>query len=96
MAQSQTPRRKLEQGRYIVIDACSGMVLDLSGVDDRTLIAFGLHGGANQQARALSLFSPRLIIEADCGHCVRDCVQLLLLVGVPSLRPRVHHQQRQK
>jgi len=49
MAQSQTPRRKLERGRYIVIDACSGMVLDLSGADDRTLIAFGLHGGANQQ-----------------------------------------------
>ena len=43
--------QKLEQGRYIVTDIRSGMALDLSGADNRSLIAFGLHGWENQQVR---------------------------------------------
>jgi hypothetical protein len=45
--------RKFEQGRYIMTDARSGMVLDLSGADNRSLIAFGFHGWENQQARPI-------------------------------------------
>jgi len=41
--------RIFEQGRYIVTDTRSGMALDLSGADNRSLIAFGLHGWENQQ-----------------------------------------------
>jgi hypothetical protein len=52
--------RKFEQGRYIVTDARSGMALDLSGADNRSLIAFGLHGWENQQA---SLITPHWVQE---------------------------------
>jgi len=50
MAQSQTPiSPKLEQGRYIARDLRWGMSLDLSGADNRSLIAYGFHGRENQQ-----------------------------------------------
>ena len=42
--------RKLEQGRYTATDVRWGKVLDLSGADNRSLIAFGFHGLENQQA----------------------------------------------
>lgn len=49
----QKMARNFEQGRYIVTDAHSGMALDLSGADNRSLIAFGFHGWENQQARPI-------------------------------------------
>ncbi|KAN0103699.1 hypothetical protein V8E52_011724 [Russula decolorans] len=56
MAQSQTPippaqktMRKFEQGRYTATDVRWGMTLDLSGADNRSLIAYGSHGRENQQ-----------------------------------------------
>jgi hypothetical protein len=48
----QKTMRKLEQGRYTATDVRWGMALDLSGVDNRSLIAYGFHGLENQQARA--------------------------------------------
>ena len=49
--------RGLEQGRYIAMDVRSGMVLDLSGGDNRSVIAYRFHGSENQQARTnLPLF----------------------------------------
>jgi len=71
MAQSQTTippdqtttMRKLEQGRYTATDLRWGMTLDLSGLDGRSLIAYGFHGRENQQARASRSFfflAPRL------------------------------------
>ena len=63
MAQSQTPitpaqktMRKFEQGRYTATDVRWGMTLDLSGADNRSLIAYGFHGRENQQARASRSF----------------------------------------
>jgi len=59
MAKPQTPippaqktMQKFEQGRYTATDVRWGMTLDLSGADDRSLIAYGFHGRENQQARA--------------------------------------------
>ena len=58
MAQSQTPiepaqitMRKFEQGRYTATDVRWGMTLDLSGANNRSLIAYGFHGQENQQVR---------------------------------------------
>ena len=45
--------QKIDQGCYIATDVRWGMVLDLSSVDDQSLIAYGFHGQENQQARAL-------------------------------------------
>lgn len=60
MAQSQTPFppghktvMTLEQGRYTMTNLRWGMALDLSREDYRSLIAFDLHGGENQQARPI-------------------------------------------
>jgi len=50
--------RRFEQGRYIVTDARSGLALDLSGADNRSLIAFGLHGWENQQVSPSSIIPP--------------------------------------
>jgi hypothetical protein len=76
MAQSQTlippaqkTTRKLEQGRYTATDVRWGMTLDLSGADNRSLIAYGFNGQENQQVRAsppppfffLFFFVPRLV-----------------------------------
>jgi len=41
--------RGFEQGRYIAMDVRSGMVLDLSGGDNLSLIAYRFHGSENQQ-----------------------------------------------
>ena len=49
--------RKFEQDRYIATDVRWGMTLDLSGADNRSLIAFVFHGRENQQART-SFFFP--------------------------------------
>jgi len=43
--------RVFEQGRYIAMDVRSGMVLDLSGGDNLSLIAYRFHGSENQQVR---------------------------------------------
>ncbi|KAI9450383.1 hypothetical protein BJY52DRAFT_1125963, partial [Lactarius psammicola] len=40
----------LEPGLYTATDVRWGMALDLSGADNRSLIAFGSHGWENQQA----------------------------------------------
>jgi hypothetical protein len=48
--------RKFEQGRYTATDVRWGMTLDLSGMDSRSLIAYGFHGQENQQARASRSF----------------------------------------
>ncbi|KAH9995246.1 hypothetical protein BJV77DRAFT_942970 [Russula vinacea] len=50
--------QKIDQGCYIATDVRWGMVLDLSSVDDQSLIAYGFHGQENQQARALWEFLP--------------------------------------
>jgi len=49
--------RKFEQGLYTATDVHWGMTLDLSGVDSRSLIAYGFHGRENQQAVLLVSFS---------------------------------------
>jgi hypothetical protein len=56
--------RKFEQGRYTATDVRWGMSLDLSGVDYRSLIAYGFHGRENQQARvSRSFFSAATVQE---------------------------------
>jgi hypothetical protein len=78
MAQSQTPippaqktMRKFEQGRYTATDVRWGMTLDLSGADNRSLIAFGYHGRENQQARASrSFLSFRGYCTGEADRCV--------------------------
>jgi hypothetical protein len=47
----QKPMRKFEQGVYTMMDVRWGMALDLSGADNRSLIAFEPHGWENQQVR---------------------------------------------
>jgi hypothetical protein len=49
----QKANRKLEPGLYNATDVRWGMSLDLSGADNRSLIAFGSHGWENQQVSAL-------------------------------------------
>jgi hypothetical protein len=74
MAQSKTAIspvqktiQKLEQGRYTATDLRWGMTLDLSGADDRSLIAYGIHGKENQQARAFWFLSYSTVTGgADC------------------------------
>jgi hypothetical protein len=88
MAQSQTPippaqkaKRKFEQGRYTATDVRWGMSLDLSGVDYRSLIAYGFHGQENQQARAFSFLFFR-------GYCTGEadlCVAVIDLTPGPAL-----------
>jgi hypothetical protein len=48
--------RKFEQGLYTATDVRWGMTLDLSGVDSRSLIAYGFHGRENQQASPSRFF----------------------------------------
>jgi hypothetical protein len=61
---AQKTMRKFEQGRYTATDVRWGMTLDLSGVDFRSLIAYGFHGRENQQVRTspsiFLSFVPRL------------------------------------
>lgn len=77
--------RNFEQGRYIVTDARSGMALDLSGADNRSLISFGLHGWENQQARPIiSRFRPRVSKSADWPSL------LLPAVAAIARRPTAH------
>ena len=67
---SQKTSRKLEPGLYTATDGRWGLSLDLSGADNRSLIAFGSHGWENQQVSAtvrLSLpFSGKLTIALSC------------------------------
>jgi hypothetical protein len=78
MSQSQSPippvqktMGKLEQGRYTATDVRWGMTLDLSGVDNRSLIAYGFHGQENQQARASrSFFSSRGYCAGEADRCI--------------------------
>ena len=90
--------QKINQGRYIATDVRWGMVLDLSSVEDQSLIASGFHGQENQQARALvSSFTRRrreeLIVSRD--PWVRPTTACLSVVGVQSLQWGFRHQQRQ-
>jgi hypothetical protein len=66
MAQSKTSipsilktMRKLEQGQYTATDVRWGMALDLSGADNRSLIAYGFHGLENQQVRSFWFLAVR-------------------------------------
>jgi hypothetical protein len=83
--------RRLEQGRYTATDVRWEKVLDLSGADNQSLIAFGFHGWENQQARVF--FSLRLQEEliVALSHA-----RSTTIVGVSSLRGRFRHQQRQE
>jgi hypothetical protein len=55
----QKSSRKLEPGLYTATDVRWGLSLDLSGSDNRSLIAFGSHGWENQQvSAALRLLLP--------------------------------------
>ena len=68
----QKASRKLEPGLYTATDLRWGMSLDLSGADNRSLIAFGSHGWENQQVSAtlrLSFpFSGRLIVALSLAQ----------------------------
>ena len=83
--------RKLEQGRYTATDVRWGKVLDLSGADNRSLIAFGFHGLENQQVRVFFCFfvSPRLQEELIVALIY---ARSTTIVGVSSLRGRFCHQ----
>jgi hypothetical protein len=85
--QPQKTDRKLEPGIYTTTDVRWGLSLDLSGSDNRSLIAFGSHGWENQQVSAAlrpSLpFSGRLIPTLSCT------------VGVPAMWCWFHHQECQ-
>jgi hypothetical protein len=48
--------RKLEPGRYIAMDVCSGKVLDLALENNQPPYAWGYHGEENQQVRAIIAF----------------------------------------
>ena len=81
----QKASRKLEPGIYTATDLRWGMSLDLSGSDNRSLIAFGSHGWENQQVstalRLLLLSSRRLIVTYT--------------VGVPAMWRWFRHQECQ-
>jgi hypothetical protein len=76
----QKPMRKLVPGLYTATDVRWGLALDLSSADNRSLIAFGLHGWENQQVSVVSLKTrvPELIVSAR-GRVAYTAV------GVPSL-----------
>ncbi len=61
--------RRLEPGLYTVVDVRWGMALTLSTLDQRTLIAFWLHQGENQQNQqvivAARLLPPTMML---CHH----------------------------
>jgi hypothetical protein len=107
MAQSKTSippiqktMRKLEQGHYTATDVRWGMALDLSGADNRSLIAYGFHGLENQQARAFGssrLQEELIVAEIRCSTPLQPRVHVhCTVVGVPSLRCRFRHLQRQE
>ena len=96
MAQSKTAIRKPEQGRYTATDVRGGKALDLSGEDNRTLIAY-VHGQWTGEPAGesflVSFLSPRLQEELVVA-LIHD--PSTTAVGVSSLRCRFRHQQRQE
>ncbi|KAH9058120.1 hypothetical protein EDB87DRAFT_953047 [Lactarius vividus] len=63
----QKTSRKLEPGVYTVTDVRWGMALDLSGADNRSVIAFGPHGWENQQWEFQSCGSGFIIKSVSAG-----------------------------
>ncbi|KAH9173194.1 hypothetical protein EDB89DRAFT_1812301, partial [Lactarius sanguifluus] len=57
----------LEPGLYTVTDVRWGMALDLSGADNRSVIAFGSHGWENQQWEFQSCGSGFVIKSVSAG-----------------------------
>ncbi|KAI9439118.1 hypothetical protein H4582DRAFT_117902 [Lactarius indigo] len=63
----QKASRKLEPGLYTVTDVRWGMALDLSGADNRSVIAFGSHGWENQQWEFQSCGSGFVVKSVSSG-----------------------------
>jgi hypothetical protein len=92
----QKPMRKIDQGVYTVTDVRWGMALDLSSADNRSPIAFGSHGWDQQQVSKLlvSFDLPGLARNLGVGKA-RLLAYAHYTVGVPLLRRRFCHQERQ-
>ena len=83
----QKANRKLEPGLYNATDVRWGLSLDLSGADNRSLIAFGSHGWENQQVSTALRLSLLFSREAD---------RYFLTVGVPAMWCWFRHQECQR
>ncbi len=88
----QKASRKLEPGLYTATDVRWGMALDLSGADNRSLIAFGSHGWENQQVSVLPCLSLLVSGKADYDPPSPAC----RIVGVPVVWCRFRHQECQR
>jgi hypothetical protein len=44
--------------RYKIMNVATGFVIDLSGVDNRSIIGWYSHGGDNQKVRAVQYLGP--------------------------------------